>query len=80
MLSEFKPLFLSPEKSVKTNCAVGAVVLNIIVDSAAFIHTSMRHSVEFKVVTFIEMPEIVDVDVDVDVGVGVGVGVGALPL
>ena len=76
MLSGSEPEFLTPEKSFKTSCRIGADPSNLIVEVDAFMQTSMRHSVDVRVVTFIVKPEIVAEGVGVGVAEGVGVGVG----
>ena len=76
MLSGSEPEFLTPEKSFKTSCRIGADPSNLIVEVDAFMQTSMRHSVDVRVVTFIVTPEIVAEGVGVGVAEGVGVGVG----
>ena len=75
MLSGSEPEFLTPEKSFKTSCRIGADPSNLIVEVDAFMQTSMRHSVDVRVVTFIVKPEIVAEGVGVGVAEGVGVGV-----
>ncbi len=75
MLSGSEPEFLTPEKSFKTSCRIGADPSNLIVEVDAFMQTSMRHSVDERVVTFIVTPEIVAEGVGVGVAEGVGVGV-----
>ena len=76
MLSGSEPEFLTPEKSFKTSCRIGADPSNLIVEVDAFMQTSIRHSVDVRVVTFIVTPEIVDVGGVVGVAEGEGVGVG----
>jgi hypothetical protein len=75
VLSGSEPEFLTPEKSFKTSCRIGADPSNLIVEVDAFMQTSMRHSVDVRVVTFIVTPEIVAEGVGVGVAEGVGVGV-----
>ena len=75
MLSGSEPEFLTPEKSFKTSCRIGADPSNLIVEVDAFMQTSIRHSVDVRVVTFIVTPEIVDVGGVVGVAEGEGVGV-----
>jgi hypothetical protein len=75
VLSGSEPEFLTPEKSFKTSCRIGADPSNLIVEVDAFMQTSMRHSVDVRVVTFIVKPEIVAEGVGVGVAEGVGVGV-----
>ncbi len=75
MLSGSEPEFLTPEKSFKTSCRIGADPSNLIVEVGAFMQTSIRHSVDVRVVTFIVTPEIVDVGGVVGVAEGEGVGV-----
>jgi hypothetical protein len=75
VLSGSEPEFLTPEKSFKTSCRIGADPSNLIVEVDAFMQTSMRHSVDVRVVTFMVTPEIVAEGVGVGVAEGVGVGV-----